>query len=363
MNSKINNFKKKALAMHGEKYTYPFDDFKWRNKIEIICPIHGKFKQKVNDHISGKGCMQCGILKRAKSHSVSNVEFIKRARKVHGDKYTYDKVEMKGIINRVVITCPKHGDFKQEGRNHLKGQICLKCSRETRNIGHEAFLKRARKVHGDRYQYPVKYRYNNQPIMITCAIHGDFLQAPANHMYGANCPKCQNESRRLPQATFIKNCKKIHGNRYGYDKVIYKGSFKEIIIICKIHGEFKQRALSHVQGHGCSKCNNSKGEDKISEYLDKKDIEYVREHKIYPFKFRYDFFLPKLNILIEYDGRQHFEPVNEWGGVDHFVETHRRDKEKTMLAKEENIRLVRIPYFKFKSINKILHKELVVSTL
>jgi hypothetical protein len=122
----------------------------------------------------------------------------------------------------------------------------------------KTFIKRASIVHGGKYQYDkTVYQNMHKKVIITCPEHGDFEQAPTNHLAGKGCPDC-NPSKRNTQESFIKKAKALHGNFYDYSKVVFKRNKDKVIIICPKHGEFLQEANSHLQGFGCPACNNEK---------------------------------------------------------------------------------------------------------
>ena len=144
----------KARKVHGDKYDYSLVYYKKSNlKVKIICPIHGVFEQIANNHTSAKmGCDICsGRVK------LTLEEFINRARKIHGDFYSYYKSEYINYDSDLIITCPKHGDFKQTPNNHITGKGCIKCYNERSSKAQadtqEDFLRKAAKIHGDRYNY------------------------------------------------------------------------------------------------------------------------------------------------------------------------------------------------------------------
>ena len=113
----------KAKAMHGDIYDYSkvkYVDSK--TEVCIICREHGEFKQKPKNHLSGYGCPICSGRKKMRT-----VDFINRAKFVHGDKYDYSRTEYKGNSEKVCIICPEHGIFWQRANNHLKGVGCPKC--------------------------------------------------------------------------------------------------------------------------------------------------------------------------------------------------------------------------------------------
>lgn len=116
------------------------------------------------------------------------------------------------------------------------------------------FIERGVLIHGSKYQYEKsEYVDSRVPVIITCPIHGDFLQCPSQHIKGHGCIKCLNASRFTAER-FINSAKEIHGEVYDYSKVNYKNSDTKIIIVCKLHGDFLQAPHVHLQGKGCSPC-------------------------------------------------------------------------------------------------------------
>ena len=119
-------FIRDAINVHGNKYNYDKVEFvDTKTKVMITCPIHGDFPMTPNNHTSMKqGCPDCAREAQIKTTE----EFIARAREIHGDKYNYGKVEYSGILKKVIITCPTHGDFPQVANNHLNGCGCPRCN-------------------------------------------------------------------------------------------------------------------------------------------------------------------------------------------------------------------------------------------
>jgi hypothetical protein len=115
----------KARKIHGEKYDYsmvvkPLD----RNKIKIICKIHGQFSLSAGHHLAGRGCKKCT---RENIRFLAMNEFIKKANIIHNNKYSYERINYKGDDKKLFVTCLDHGDFYIQGRNHLKGRGCSTC--------------------------------------------------------------------------------------------------------------------------------------------------------------------------------------------------------------------------------------------
>ena len=143
----------------------------------------------------------------------------------------------------------------------------------------------------------------------------------------------------------------------------YVNAHTKIKCKCKIDGhEWEATPNSLLNNHGCPKCNESKGEKRVAKYLDSKNIDYKKQYKFNECrskkKLPFDFYIPSLNIAIEYDGRQHYEIIDYFDGLDGFIDTKVRDTIKTIYCKENNIKLIRIPYWDFDKIEEILEKEL-----
>lgn len=118
-------FVEKSQARHGTKYDYSETEYKNSlSKLDIICKLHGKFSQTAVEHMRGKGCSHC-----AKRPSYTTKEFIDKARIIHDSYYEYDKAVYINSGTKIIITCPKHGDFLQKSPQHFTGQGCSKCTK------------------------------------------------------------------------------------------------------------------------------------------------------------------------------------------------------------------------------------------
>ena len=296
-------------------------------------------------------------------------QFIKEAKKVHGDKYDYSLTEYKNTDTKVKIICPKHGVFEQRPHDHLKGHGCDKCAKELSSIirssSLEQFIKKAKKIHGDKYDYSlVDYKNNHTKVKIICPIHGEFEQIPYVHLKGANgcdCPKCVNCKKYTPEE-FIKKAKEYFP-MYDYSLVDYKNSYTKVKIICSKHGEWNIRPNDLLNGHGCPKCQESKGEKNIREWLLKngfkegKDFECQKRFKECKDKraLPFDFYFKPKDILIEYQGFQHYYEINNRNNLA-YIKLH--DKIKREYA-EKFHNFLEISYKDFKNIDEILMENLL----
>jgi hypothetical protein len=277
---------------------------------------------------------------------MTNEEFIEKAKKVHGDKYDYSLIEYKNNEAKVKIICKKHGVFEQAPNSHLRHN-CSKCIIDKLLSTNEEFIKKAKKIHGDKYDYSlVDYKGSHKKIKIICYTHGIFEQVPYSHLIGKGCNKCFAKNKCDSSEEFIKKAKKVYGNKYDYSLVKYENVTRKMKIICKKHGIFEQSASYHLRGVECPICRESKGEKKISAFLINKNINFEREKRfsdcrnILPLPF--DFFLPELNTCIEFDGKQHFINNSAWYNT--LLDIKKRDEIKNIYCKENNIILHRISY-------------------
>ena len=261
--------------IHGNKYDYILVEFmKVSDKVKIICPTHGEFEQRTSDHLKGIGCKKCGIETTSNNKRLTTIEFVEKAKLVHGDKYDYSLVEYKDNKNKVKIICPFHGEFEQLPSNHLLNYGCKKCGDSSKKLNIYEFIEKAKVVHGNKYDYSlVDYKIHDYKVKIICLIHGNFLQTASMHLSGNGCPKCSGNY--IPSTEeWIEKAKAVHGDKYDYSLVDYIGAHKKVKIICKEHGVFEQTAGNHLRGAGCLKCSNEYKGWGRDRYKDKRTILY-----------------------------------------------------------------------------------------
>lgn len=138
---KTSYFINRAKKFHGDRYDYSKVNYtKSRTKVKIICNIHGEFNQTPHAHLSGQGCKECKRYSRLDWKRLKIEDFVKKANKVHKNKYIYKKSKVNGNKNKVIITCPIHGDFQQSPNSHLKGRGCRKCYLENNGYNKGKFV-------------------------------------------------------------------------------------------------------------------------------------------------------------------------------------------------------------------------------
>lgn len=289
-------------------------------------------------------------------------EFIKRAISINGPKYDYSKVKYSNSKNKIIIICSEHGQFNVTPDNHInKKSGCPKCNGGVRLSSNE-FIEKSNKAHNNKYDYSlVEYKNNITKITIICPEHNRFQQRPQDHLNKLGCPKCginkRANSRTSDTEEFIKKATSIHETKYDYSKVKYKKSNLNVTIICKQHGEFKQKPNDHLSNkNGCPICSESKGEIAIRKFLTENSIEFISQKRFKDCKDKrtlpFDFYLPKINLCIEYDGIQHFNKKNRYYSDDRKKKDEIKNQYCTGI--NDNPKLLRISYLDVDNINQIL---------
>jgi hypothetical protein len=249
--------------------------------------------------------------------------------------------------------------FETLPNNHTKRKSgCPRCA-GTQKLTTEEFVKRAKEIHGDKYSYSRTYLANMRTkIDVDCQRCGAPMNImPQSHLrHGGGCGKCSfkamGEARRKTTDEFVKQAKEVHGHdRYDYSRAEYKGGRERIEIICpkEDHGSFWTMPSSHTSlKTGCPRCNYSHLETAIAKALDKAGIEYEPQWSFPDCKdakrLRFDFWLPKLKALIEGDGKQHFMAVSFHGHLSDFEGGRRKDLIKNNYCRKKKHHLLRASF-------------------
>ena len=357
-------FIKRSLQTHGNKYDYSKSILtKSNNKIEIICRVknHHSFFQRKYEHFNGQGCPLCGKISRANTKRRTLESFISECKNIHGNNYDYSYVVYKTCDTKIKIKCNScQNIFEMTPYHHMnRKQGCPFCKGRKNTM--EKFIPIFNQIHNYKYDYSEsEYRGYDENIKIKCKDCGTiFQQNIGNHMKFYGCPTCMSKilssKFKMGIENFIQKSKLIHKNKYNYDKFIYIDYKTKGIIHCnQCDFDFEQSPSHHLKGYGCPKCQFSKGELQISIYLESLNIIYIPQYKFKDCKYTkelpFDFYLPKYNLCIEYDGECHFKKIN-WNGhltekqMENNLKSYQmRDKIKNDYCKSHNINLLRIRY-------------------
>jgi hypothetical protein len=278
----LQSFIDKANSIHNYKYDYSLlneSKLGSRDKIIIICKIHGEYKQNTQSHFNGHGCWDCGNILTQVDISRNMEKFINKAKNNHNSYYDYSLVNYINSKTKVKIICPKHGIFEQSPNSHLRWG-CSKCGKLKITNSLEDFIKLANKKHHQRYDYSQSvYITNKLKIKIICKLHGEFLQKPHIHLNGSGCPECA-EVKKLTLKDFIDRAHIVHHNTFDYSETKFISLTKKVKIKCKVHGEFEQSPNNHLLGNGCFKCN-------VKQKLTWNDV-VIKSNKIHKNKYSYE---------------------------------------------------------------------------
>lgn len=215
------------------------------------------------------------------------------------------------------------------------------------------FIKRIENIFGkDKFDYSLlEYKDAHSNVKLICNNCKNIEYKPPSVLYrGFGCLKCQDRRSNPKQITkdqFINRANLIHNYKYDYNKSLFTTIYNDIEIICPNHGSFFQKPTVHMYAKSnCPECNIYKGEEKIGIWLNLNKINYIYQHKVrindsYHY---YDFFIPKLNTIIEYNGMQHYKPIKFFGGQKSFEYLLKRDKIKEKYCLDNNIELLIISY-------------------
>lgn len=297
---------------------------------------------------------------------MSKINFKELFKQKHGDIYDYSLSNYKGCKKRLKIICRDHGIFKQSPDKHFnRGHGCPDCAGNKR-LTTEQFIMRGNKLHNFKYDYScVVCNGTGNVVIIICKICDEvFSQTPNNHLnVGHGCPSCST-TKKLTTEEFKIKSKKVHGNKYDYSYTIYNRACNKVSILCKLCDKiFDQLPYNHFgKGYGCPSCSSSKGEFKIREYLTKIGVTFSEQKRYIDCKLintlPFDFYIYDLNLLIEFDGKQHYETIEHFGGEEEFITRQYCDELKNKYAHNNKIYLLRIPYSKFNQIPELINYTL-----
>lgn len=346
------SFIEKARRVHGDRYDYTKVNYKRaKDLVTVICREHGEFQAVASNHLNGSHCRRCYHKQRGDAARLTQSVVIERFRSVYGDRYDYSQFEYKGATTKSVVVCPEHGAFETHYARHYHNRVgCGMCFEEIRGQGIKRpeharsckttcprlslddFVEQAKSVHGGKYNYSwVEWRGVTKAVNIICPRHGVFEQSPRKHLNGQGCRACSVKASSKSQRTTLESF--ATAARYHFrlrDKWI--GGKTYVSFMCPEHGEFTQRAAKHLSGQGCPACQASNGESLIRKWLTDRDVPFDTQKTFDALKhqkrLRVDFWLPQTQCAIEFDGDQHFRPVEYFGGVLAFIRRQHMDRIK-----------------------------------
>lgn len=291
------SFMERANLRHNRLYDYPSvpETLSMKTKIDVVCRVHGSFKQTVNSHLGGRGCPTCsreGAKKVGTENynAVTFTGFLKAASEKWGDAFTYREDDYSGMSNEMVVACKRHGEeFQIRPSDHLRSKTgsCPSCVRDNlsgRGLKtKDQVLADFNKIHVNKYDYSaVEYVNNRVKITIRCPKHGGFEQTPVRHLYGDGCPSCGHFSSKAEASLqewldqngvrYLENERKTLG---GVELDLYLPDYNLAI---EYHGLYWHREQKKPKDYHLNKLNlcREKGISLIqifeNEWLSKRDL-------------------------------------------------------------------------------------------
>ncbi len=137
--------------------------------------------------------------------SLTTAQFLDQAKKIHNNKYDYSKSIYTKKKNKLIIICSVHGEFEQCADNHIGGQGCPKCKADKNRTNIKEFIEKSKIIHSNYYNYDKTIYFRaDQKVIITCSIHGDFIQTPNSHLAGKGCYSCGWEKHSGSYGSVVK---------------------------------------------------------------------------------------------------------------------------------------------------------------
>ena len=319
------------------------------------CLIDGyEWMLSPNNSLKGKGCPKC-----AGNIKLTHDEYLKRLSDIGSCIIPLEKY--KDIFTPILHRCLVHNiKYSPTPKNVLNGNGCSECKKDKISFSklrtNEEYSKELKKANKNVIVLE-NYIDNKTPILHKCLIHNiNWRITPSNALKGNGCPKCHREriaySNQKTNDEYVAELFRINPEVVVLEE--YLGNGVPITHKCLRHNfEWLIAPVYALRGYGCPMCRESFGEKKIRQWLELNSVKYIYQYIFIDCKdvnpLPFDFYLPELNICIEYDGIQHFEPTDFSGKGKEWAEkqleyTQKHDKIKTGYCKNNNIELLRISY-------------------
>lgn len=329
-----------------------------REEIKAQCLVCGNIWFPWATYLStGRGCPECSRKSMMKTHD----EFVSQVKEVNPTIKILSPY--RGGRSEIQAECTVCGNKWFPKANGLaNGCGCPECAVIASRNTHDDFIERLRD-RNDSVEILGEYITSTTKIETRCKKCGFVWNAIPNMlMQGHGCPSCAKNALRKTHSEFVEEMKRTHPDLEVLSE--YISCYENVTCRCKRCGrEFETTPDRLRCGYGCTICRQSKGERVIYNILERKGIPFKSQYSFKDCKdvhvLPFDFYIPELNIAIEYDGVQHYEPVERFGGIESFKVTQIHDKIKTDYCEQNGIRLIRIPYTEFNNIENIINEQIV----
>lgn len=290
----------------------------------------------------------------------TNEEFLEEVTKMYGDEYTFLEPYKTSKIKIRVRHNKCHHIYTVSPYHFLTGEKCPLCSRKKGgqkiSMGLSGFKERLNFIYPKEYRVLGDYKNNRTKIKVKHIVCGTVFDVlPSNILAGHGCNVCaqkvRDNKRKLSNAEFVSRVKSLVGDEYVFLDP-YRNNAHELLRVKhnKCGCIYKVRPYNFIYNNRrCPVCKSSIGESYVKNYLDKNHIDYVPQKMfagcIDERPLSYDFYLPTKNVLIEYQGIQHYKAV-KFFNADYFQTQKKHDGIKRRYAMDNGIHLMEIPYTK-----------------
>lgn len=361
----------------GTEYTLPYQKYnRILNALNCKCACRNclgeKFSETASYSNSNRGRSKKSYYETVVKYCEAN-DYVLRTK----------EEDINNLKTVITFECKKHGINTTTLGSILNNHKCYRCGRESafkiryandlpqrQNSLYDKALKACTKFNYTLLSQKDEIKNNTSYIQYNCPAHGTQTMRISNLISGRRCPKCRderaNQSFRLSVADVRARIEMFGGIVENPEEYI-NNTTKNLRICCPMCGCVFISSLRNFTQHSgqlCEKCSKkeSVGESKIKLFLDHHNIYYEKEkwfsdcRDIKPLPF--DFYLPNHNLIIEFDGRQHFDN-NHLFSHTHTNIVQKHDEIKNNYCKSQNIDLIRIPYWDIDNISHILSQRLI----
>lgn len=347
-----------------------------KSRVSCRCKTCGYTWSSVGSELLvGSGCRVCNYKRglenrKGKTKRKTNEEFIALIKKTLPDIEVIS--EYKAQRFKVKCWCLIDGyEWEAYPQNLERGHGCSKCAARKASkrmtISNDVFKTRVHNLNPNIIFNDIYYG-NTTRIDCLCSDCGHKWNTAASQLLaGCNCQRCAAKIRAkeynlISNEEFTNKLHRVNQNIEPLEE--YKGYNIKILCKCLTCGH-KWSALPHnlLKNEGCPKCYISHGEEAIATYLDSENIKYDIQYRFEKCRYirplPFDFYLPDYNTCIEYDGQQHYWPIDfaghgEADAQEAFDKVLTRDSIKTEFCESNNISLLRIPYWEQNNISNII---------
>lgn len=330
---------------------------------------HQEYYKNNKEKIKSKSKITYG-----KNHIIKSREekFKEKLKEKHNDRYTLLEPYIDYETNILFRCNVCNHEWKPKPRKILGESNCPNCAIIQKTTTEEKFTQELTKIHSDKLSLISNFINYSKEVNVKCNVCNYNWWVKSSHLIHSksSCPKCADKENHINQTKshiqFLIDVFNIHKNTLTIEGK-YINAKTRINVKCNIcNKSWDVVANSLLRGVGCPICKQSKGEQKIENYLKNNTINYIRQHKFDNCKHKqvlfFDFAIfenNNLQCLIEFDGIQHFKPIEYFGGLKEFKENKKRDEVKNNYCMENNIKLLRIPYNNINKVDEILNRFLV----